>query len=148
MYAIRPGAGGDITLKDGETSNAYIVWSLAKGGPVDPSSLVYKGKYYSLGDGGFLACYDARTGKEFYGKQRLDPGGGSFTASPWAYNDRIFCLNEDGDTYVVQAGSEFKLLRKNSIGDACMASPAVADGSLILRTYGKLYRISARKSAG
>jgi outer membrane protein assembly factor BamB len=148
VYAIRPGAGGDITLKDGETSNDYIVWSLAKGGPVDPSSLVYKGKYYGLADGGFLACYDARTGNEFYGKQRLDPGGGSFTASPWAYNDRIFCLNEDGDTYVVQAGSEFKLLRKNSIGEACLASPAVADGSLILRTYGKLYRISARKSAG
>jgi hypothetical protein len=51
------------------------------------------------------------------------------------------------DTYVVQAGSEFKLLQKNSTEDACMASPAIADGSLILRTYSKLYRIGTKGSA-
>ena len=54
----------------------------------------------------------------------------------------------DGDTYVVQAGPEFKLHRKNTIGDACMASPAIAGGSLILRTYTKLYRIGTKKAAG
>jgi outer membrane protein assembly factor BamB len=145
-YAIRPGASGDITPKKGETSNDYIAWSLTQGGPIDPSSLVYKGKYYCLTDTGFLTCHDAKTGKEFYGKQRLDPASGNFTASPWAYNDRIFCLSEDGDTYVVQAGAEFKMLRKNSIDDACMASPAIADGSLILRTFSRLYRISAKKA--
>jgi outer membrane protein assembly factor BamB len=144
VYAIRPGATGDITLKDGKTNSDCIVWSLAQGGPIDPSSIVYKGKYYSLTDAGFLICHDAKTGKEIYGKQRLDPASGTFTASPWAYNDRIFCLSEDGDTYVVQAGSEFKLLRKNSIDDACMASPAIAGGSLILRTYTKLYRIGKK----
>jgi outer membrane protein assembly factor BamB len=144
IYAIRPGASGDITPKSGETSNDYIAWSLAQGGPIDPSSIVYKGKYYSLTDAGFLICHDAKTGKEFYGKQRLDPASGTFTTSPWAYNDRIFCLSEDGDTYVVQAGGEFKLLRKNSIGDICMACPAIAGGSLILRTYTKLYRIGKK----
>jgi len=141
VYVIRPGASGDITLKAGETSNAYIVWSLSQGGPIDPSSIVYKGKYYCLTDAGFITCHDAKTGKEFYGKQRLDPAGGSFTTSPWAYNDRIFCLSEDGDTYVVQAGPEYRLLRKNSIDEACMASPAIANGNLILRTYTKLYRL-------
>jgi outer membrane protein assembly factor BamB len=148
VYAIRPGASGDITPKDGETSNDYIAWSLTQGGPIDPSSLVYKGKYYCLTDAGFLTCHDAKTGKEFYGKQRLDPASGTFTTSPWAYNDRIFCLSEDGDTYVVQAGSEFKLLRKNSIGEACMASPAIAGGSLILRAYTKLYRIGVKRAVG
>jgi outer membrane protein assembly factor BamB len=141
VYAIRPGASGDITPKNGETSNAYIVWSLSQGGPVDPSSIIYKGKYYCLTDAGFLTCHDSKTGKEYYGKQRLDPASGSFTTSPWAYNDRIFCLSEDGDTYVVQAGPEYKLLRKNSIEEACMATPAIAGGSLILRTYTKLYRL-------
>ncbi len=148
IYAIRPGASGDITPKNGETSNEYIVWSVLQGGPIDPSSIVYKGKYYSLTDAGFLICLDAKTGKEFYGKQRLDPASGTFTTSPWAYNDRIFCLSEDGDTYVVQAGPEFKLLRKNSLGEACMASPAIANGSLILRTYTKLYRIETKGKAG
>ncbi|HTY60911.1 MAG TPA: PQQ-binding-like beta-propeller repeat protein [Acidobacteriota bacterium] len=145
VYAIRPGASGDITLKNGETNNDYIAWSLAQGGPIDPSSVIYKGKYYSLSDVGFLTCHDAKTGKEIYGKQRLDPASGTFTTSPWAYNDRIFCLSEDGDTYVVQASSEFKVLRKNSMDDACMASPAIAGGSLILRTYRKLYRIGIKR---
>ncbi len=144
VYAIRPGASGDITLKDNETSNEYIVWYRADSGPIDPSSIVYKGKYYGLTDGGLLICHDAKTGKEIYGKQRLDPAAGTFTTSPWAYNDRIFCLNEDGDTYVVQAGSEFKVLRKNSIDDTCMACPAIAGGSLILRTYTKLYRLGKK----
>jgi outer membrane protein assembly factor BamB len=99
-----------------------------------------------LTDMGFLICRDAKTGREIYGKQRIGQGG-TFTASPWAYNNRVFCLSEDGDTYVVQAGSEFRLLRKNSIEDACMASPAIADGSLILRTYSKLYRIGTKGPA-
>jgi outer membrane protein assembly factor BamB len=145
VYAIRPGASGDITLKNGETSNEFIVWSLTQGGPIDPSSIVYKRKYYSLSDAGFLTCHDAKTGKEIYGKQRLDPASGTFTTSPWAYNDRVFCLSEDGVTYVVQAGPEFKLLRKNNINDTCMASPAIAGGSLILRTYTKLYRIGTQR---
>jgi len=147
VYAIRPGASGDITPKDGETRNDYIVWSLTQGGPIDPSSLVYKGKYYCLTDAGFLTCHDAKTGREIYGKQRIGQGG-TFTSSPWAYNDRLFCLSEEGDTYVVQAGPEFKLLRKNSIDDVCMASPAIAEGSLILRTYTKLYRIGTKVIEG
>ena len=114
---------------------------------MDPSSLVYKGKYYSLTYTGFLICHDAKTGKEIYRKQRIGQGG-TFTSSPWAYNDRIFCLNEDGDTYVVQAGTKFKLLEMNSIDDACLAPPAIAAGSLILRTYTKLYRIGNKGMVG
>ena len=71
-------------------------------------------------------------------------GSGGFTSSPWAYNGRIFCLSENGDTYVIQAGPEFKVLRKNSLGEMCMATPAIADSSLILRTYSQLYRIGAK----
>jgi hypothetical protein len=80
-----------------------------------------------------------------YGRQRIALDASGFTASPWAYNGKIFLLSEDGDTYVVQAGPEFKLLGKNSLNDMSLATPAVVHGSLIVRTQSKLYRI-ARKA--
>jgi outer membrane protein assembly factor BamB len=141
VYAIRPGASGDISLESGKTGNRYVAWSLPQGAPYIPSPLLYDGRFYTLLDQGFLTCNDAKTGAEIYGKQRLDPASANFTSSPWAYNQRIFCLNEDGDTYVVAAGPQFKVLGKNSVDEACLASPAVANGSLILRTFSKLYRI-------
>jgi outer membrane protein assembly factor BamB len=142
VYAVRPGARGDISLKDGETSNENIAWYQRQAGPYNPSPLVYGDYYYTLLDRGMLTCHDARTGREIYGKQRLDPESSAFTASPWAYNGKIFALSEDGDTFVMQAGSEFKLIGKNPLGEMCMATPAIARGSLIIRTASKLYRIA------
>src|SRR6202011_4931981 len=78
VYAIRPGATGDITLKPGTTSNEFIAWCQKMGAPYNPTGLVYGGYYYVLYDRGVLACYDAQTGKDIYGKQRL--GGSAFTA--------------------------------------------------------------------
>jgi outer membrane protein assembly factor BamB len=142
VYAIRPGASGDISLKKDENSNQYIAWYLRQGGPYNPSPIVYGDYYYTLYDRGFFTCHDAKTGKEIYGKQRIDPSAGAFTSSPWAYNGKIFCLSEDGDTFVIQAGPEFKLLGKYSLDEMCMATPAISKGSLIIRTSSKLYRIS------
>ena len=140
VYAIKPGAEGDITPAAGQTSSEFIAWSLPQGGPYLPSPLIYKGLYYTLFDEGFLTCHDARTGREIYGKQRIAAASG-FTGSPWAYNNHIFCLSEDGDTYVVKAGEEFSLAGKNTLDDTCLATPAIAGGSLILRTLTRLYRI-------
>jgi outer membrane protein assembly factor BamB len=142
VYAIKPGASGDISLKPGETSNDYIVWYQPQAGPYNPSPIVYGGYYYTLYDRGFFTCHDAKTGKEVYAKVRIDPGVNAFTSSPWAYNGKIFCLSEDGDTFVIQAGKEFKLLGKNSLDEMCMATPAIVRGSLIIRTASKLYRIT------
>ena len=142
VYAIRPGASGDISLKQGETSNQFIAWYLPQGGPYNPSPIIYGDYYYTLLDRGFFTAHDARTGKEVYGKQRIDPAAGAFTSSPWAYNGKIFCLSEDGDAFVIQAGTEYKLLGKNSLDEMCMATPAIARGSLIIRTASKIYRIS------
>ena len=142
VYAIRAGASGDITLKEGEVSNKYIAWYQPQAGPYNPSPLIYGDHYYTLLDRGFFTCHDAKTGKEIYGKVRIDPGVNAFTSSPWAYNGKIFCLSEDGDTFVIQAGPEFKMLRKNSLDEMCMATPAIARGSLIIRTASKLYRIT------
>ncbi len=142
VFAIKPGASGDISLKPGKTSNRFVAWSLPQGGPYNPSPLVYRDIYYTLLDRGFLTAHDARTGAELYGKQRIDPAVGAFTSSPWAYNGKVFLLSEDGDTFVVQAGPEYKLLWKNSLDEMCMATPAIAGRSLIVRTSRKLYRIA------
>jgi hypothetical protein len=142
VYAVRPGATGDISLKPGETSNQYITWYQPTLGTYQTSALVYGDYYYTLLDRGFLLCHDAKTGKQIYGRQRITREVTGFTASPWAYNGKIFLLSEDGDTFVVQAGPEFKVLGKNSLNEMSLASPAVARGSLIIRTQSKLYRIA------
>src|SRR5207253_684583 len=102
---------------------------------------VYGDYLYVLYDRGFLACYDARTGKEVYGRQRLDAGSDKFTSSPWGHGGKVYCLSEDGDTFVVRAGPKFEVLGKNSLDDMCLATPALAQGSLFLRTASSLYRI-------
>jgi outer membrane protein assembly factor BamB len=142
VYAIRPGASGDISLKKDETSNKFIVWSNPALGTYNPSPLVYGDYYYTLFDRGLFACHDVKTGKEIYGRQRITTDAAGFTSSPWAYNGKIFALSEDGDTYVIQAGPEFKVLGKSPLGEMALATPAVARDSVIIRTASKLYRIA------
>jgi outer membrane protein assembly factor BamB len=141
-YAVRPGATGDISLKEGETSNQYVAWFQPQIGTYQTSALVYGDHYYTLLDRGFLLCHDAKTGKQQYGRQRIAPEAGAFTASPWAYNGKVFVLSEDGDAFVIQAGPEYKLLGKNSLNEMALATPAVARGSLFVRSQSSLYRIS------
>ena len=83
-------------------------------GSYNTSALVYGDYYYTLLDRGILLCHDARTGKQVYGRQRVSVDASGFTASPWAYNGKIFAISEDGDTFVLQAGPSFKLLGKNT----------------------------------
>ena len=145
VYAIRPGASGDISLQEGETRNQYIAWYQPLLGTYNTSSLAYGDNYYTLLDRGFLLCHDARTGEQLYGRQRLSPESAGFTASPWAYNGKVFLLSEDGDTFVVQAGTRYTLLGKNSLNEMTLATPAIARGSLFIRTQTKLYRIARGK---
>lgn len=141
LFAIRPGAVGDISLEEDQVSNEYIVWCQKQAGPYNPSPIVYGDYLYVLYDTGHWACYDAKTGEEIYGKHRIGPGARAFTSSPWAYDGKIFCLSEDGDTFVIRAGPEFVLLGKNSLGELCMATPAIVRDGLIIRTESRLVRI-------
>ena len=141
VYAIRPGAYGDITLDKGTTKNDFIAWHQPQAGSYNPSPLAYGENYYTLYDMGFLTNHNAKTGEEIYDKRRIDPVAGNFTASPWAYDDKIFCLSEDGVTYVIQAGSEFKVIGQNSLDEVTLSTPAILRDSLIIRTASKLYRI-------
>lgn len=142
IYAIKPGAAGDITLKDKETSNTFIAWSHKLGGPYHPTPLAYGDYLYVLLDRGMLSCYEAKTGKQVYDRKRLGPT--EFTASPWAYDGKVFCLSEAGETVVVKAGKDFEVLDKNKLDDMALATPALANGSLLVRTMSKLYRFEKR----
>jgi hypothetical protein len=108
---------------------------------------VYGDHLYTLLDRGFLTCHDARTGKEIYGRQRIAADAGAFSASPWAYGGKIFALSEEGATYVIEAGPQFRVLGKNSLDEMTLATPAVVGDSLIIRTQSKLYRLSKPAAA-
>ena len=136
VFAVKPGARGTL-------GEAHIAWKLPQAGPYNPTPILYGDHYYTLLDRGFLTCHDARTGKEIYGKQRIDPASAAFTASPIAANGKLFLTSEDGDTFVVQAGPEFKVVGKNSLNEFVMATPAAAGDSLYIRTAGKVYKIAA-----
>jgi outer membrane protein assembly factor BamB len=131
IFAIRPGAAGDITLKEGETRSASIAWSTTRGGPYIPTPLIYRDQLYVLQINGVLAAYDVRSGARLY--QERVAGGGAFSASPVAGDGRIYLASEDGDVYVVKAGEKFELLAANSMGQTIMATPAISSGALIVR---------------
>lgn len=140
ITAFRPGATGNITLKKGETSSEYIAWRQPTAAPYIPSPIAYGGHIFVLFDQGFIACYDAKTGKEIYGKTRIEAGA-TFSASPVAVDGKLYCMSEDGEVYVISAGPKYELLAKNSIGEGMMASPAVSDGKMFVRTINHLYCI-------
>jgi outer membrane protein assembly factor BamB len=146
VYVIRPGASGDISLKEGETTNEYVVWHQRAAGTYMASPLVYGDYLYSVYSQGFITCHEAKTGKPVYGRQRIALDAAAFTASPWAYNGKVFAASEDGDVYVIQAGPEYKLLHKNTLGEMMLATPAVLRGSLIIRTVSSLWRIAKTQS--
>jgi hypothetical protein len=99
-------------------------------------------------DRGFVTSNDPKTGEEIYGRQRIAADAGTFSASARSYNAKIFAIREDGDTFVMQAGKEFKVLARNSLGEMTLASPAIANGSVFIRTATKLYRIATGAARG
>ncbi len=141
IIAVRPGASGDISLKDGETANGSIAWSRMRGGPYMPTPILYGDYLYTCSNSGVVTCYEAATGREVY-KERA--GGGSYTASPVAADGRIYLTSEQGEVRVVKAGPAFELLAVNTLGDQCLATPAVSDGALYIRTQHYLWSIGAK----
>jgi outer membrane protein assembly factor BamB len=142
LYAIRPGAAGDISLPPGQTNSAAIAWCRPTSAPYNPTTLVYEGRLYVLHDRGEFSAFNARTGAVLFDRERL-PQGLHFTASPWAYNGCVFCLNEDGITFVMRAGEQFEILHTNKLAedDMCLATPALAGDRLLIRSAARLYCI-------
>ncbi len=144
LFALRPGAAGNISLGKNQTSNEYVVWSQARGGTYLPTPVTYEGGVYALTETGILTRFDAKTGKQTY-KTRIDPAATAFTTSPWAYNGKLFCLSEEGQTFVIAAGETFKLLHVNELDEMAQATPAIVGERLLVRTETRLYSIRRKK---
>lgn len=138
IYAIKPGANGDITLKDGKESSESIAWSKQRGGPYMPTPIVYGDIFYTCSNQGVLTAYNAKTGEQVY-RERLAGKGGAFTASPVAADGKLYFASEDGEVFVVKAGPKYEYLGTNPVGEVMMATPAISDGLLIVRGVKHLF---------
>ena len=141
IYAIKAGAAdGDVSLKEKETAGGAIAWSKAKGGPYLPTPIAYGDHLYTCANGGVLTCYELATGKQVY-QQRLG-GSSGYTASPVAADGRLYFAGEDGVVRVVKAGPKYQLLASNPLGEVVMATPAISDGTIFVRTQSHLYGLA------
>ncbi len=139
VYAVRAGARGDISLPAGKSASEAIAWSHDRDGTYISSPIVYRDQLYTLNNNGILTAYDANTGERRY-RARVG-GGGAFTASPVAADGRLFIASEDGDVFTVQAGPDYVETGKFPMNEVLMASPAISNGVLIVRTLGHVWGI-------
>jgi outer membrane protein assembly factor BamB len=126
IYAIRAGASGNI-------APGQLAWQTNKGSSYTSTPIVHNRILYSVTDTGILSAYQVATGERLY-QTRISPAAAGFSASPVAAGDKLYLASEDGDVFVVQAGPQFKLVATNPMGEPCMATPAVVDGTIIVRT--------------
>ncbi len=140
LVAVKPGATGDITPDKGADRSEFVAWRQPVAAPYQPTPVLYQDRIYVLLDSGVMACYDAASGSEIFGKTRV-PNGRMFTASPWAFDGKVFCLNEDGVTFVVRASDKFELMYENKLAedDMCLATPALVGNKLLIRSSVRVY---------
>jgi outer membrane protein assembly factor BamB len=139
IYAIRPGAGGDISLPKGSESSDAIAWSNMTDGTYIPTPLVYGQYLFTMSNNGIVNAYTALTGQRAF-RGRIGEGG-AFSASPVAADGRLYVASEDGEIYVVTAGPGLTQIAKNDMKEVIMATPAISDGVIVVRTLGHVYAI-------
>jgi outer membrane protein assembly factor BamB len=144
IFVIRPAARGDVTLPAGSLRSDAVAWSRTGRGPYMPTPLIYQGLLYVLSNNGVLDAYDLHTGAEVY-RQRLPAVGSGFSASPVAADGKIYLSNEDGDIVVIAAGREFRHIATNSMGELLMATPALSEGVMYVRTARSLFAIGRQR---
>jgi outer membrane protein assembly factor BamB len=135
LVAVRPDGSGDVT-------RTHVAWTLSRGAPLTPSPLLVGNELYLVTDTGIATCVDAQTGAMRW-QQRLN---GNFSASPVFADGRIYFQSEEGVTTVIAPGTEFRRLATNTLDGATLASMAVADGSLFIRSSSHLYRLRSTDS--
>jgi outer membrane protein assembly factor BamB len=145
IFAIRPGATGDITLKADESSNAGVAWRKVGRGSYMPTPVAYDGVLYVLANQGLLDAYVLNTGAEVY-RQRIPHQGSGFSASPVAADGRLYLSSEDGDIFVVKAGPTLEVSGRFPMGEPLMATPALAGDTMFVRGERHLFAIA--KTAG
>ena len=133
FYAVRIDGAGDVT-------ESHLAWNMKKASPLNPSPLIVGDELYLVSDNGIATCMDAVTGEQQW-QERL---GGNFTASPTFADGRIYLLDEDGVTTVIAPGKKFETLASNKLEGRTLATPAMVDNTIFLRTDTHLYRIEKR----
>jgi outer membrane protein assembly factor BamB len=130
LYAIRPDGQGDVT-------DTHVAWSIAKGAPKTSSPLIAGNEIYFVSDAGIMTCADAKTGTVHW-QERV---GGNYSASPVFADGKIFVQSEEGVGTVLRPGKEFAVLAKNDLKERSLASYAVDEGVIYIRTAKHLFRV-------
>ena len=144
LYAIRPGASGDISLKEGQEASDFVAWSKQRGGSYQPTPIVYGDHLYVCNNNGAMGVYSAKTGERIY-QQRVSDKATSYSASPVAADGKIYFSSEDGEIFVVKAGEKYELLSTNPMGEVLMATPAISEGMIIVRGQKHVFAIAEKK---
>ena len=144
IFVVKAGARGDLTLPEGKTSSDTVIWSRTGRGSYMPTPLIYNGILYVLANNGTFDAYNLKTGEELY-RQRLPLVGSGFSASPIASDGKIYLSNEDGEILVVSAGEKFNHISTNSMGELLMATPALSDGVMYVRSAESVFAIGRKK---
>jgi len=133
--AIRPGGTGDVT-------SSHVAWSTPKGSPFVPSGVIAGDVLYLVNDmQSIVTAYEAKSGTLLYQGRLGEAKKEGFSGSPVAVDGKVFITNDDGETFVLEAGRTFKLLHVNQLGEATYASPALVDGRWYFRTASSLVAI-------
>jgi len=143
VYAIKETATGDISLAKDATSNAHVAWSAARSGGYMCTPLVYRGLVYIVRYNGVLIVFDAKTGEKKY-ESRLGGATSAFTASPVANDGRVFISSEDGQVFVLAAGPKYEQIALNEMSTPVLATPAMSEGRLLLRTQDQVIAIGRK----
>jgi outer membrane protein assembly factor BamB len=133
--ALRPGGKGDVT-------ETHLVWRAVRGGPHVPSPIYLGGRLYTVNDFGVATCHDAQSGRLIWTERIPD----RFSASPIEAGGRLYFSAESGLTYVLRAADTFELVARNDLGSGILASPAVVEGTILIRTQNELVCIGAKKT--
>ncbi|HXF38110.1 MAG TPA: PQQ-binding-like beta-propeller repeat protein [Blastocatellia bacterium] len=143
IFVVKASARGELTLPEGKSSSESIAWSRAGRGSYMPTPLIYDGILYVLNNNGLLDAYNLRSGEEVY-RQRLPLVGSGFSASPVASDGKIYLSNEDGEMLVIAAGQKFAHIATNSMGEMLMATPALSDGVMYVRSSASLFAVGRK----
>jgi outer membrane protein assembly factor BamB len=143
MRAIRADARGDITPDNADWKHPSIAWNHDRRGNYMQTPILVGGLLYGCRDNGTLTCFDAITGEVPHSERLTANASEGVTASPVSDGRNIFFTSELGHVFVVPATDQFSLTAKNTLGETCLSTPALADGALFFRTRDQLIAVGA-----
>lgn len=147
IYAIDLDANGDVGPgSKTEEPSEFMKWSVARRGSYMPTPIVVGDLFFVCRDNGILACYDASTGEEHF-SERLDDGNSVYTSSPVSADGKIYCISEDGMVTTVRAGTSLEVIARSMLDEKVLASPALSEGVLYVRSQSGLFALGAKEAS-